>query len=301
MKARNLKGALMLLVASLIWGTAFVAQSMGNSIGPFTFNAVRNFVGVICLVPVILFVESKRKKLHVEAVAKPNRVYIAGGVICGVALFGASSLQQIGLQFTSAGKAGFLTALYIVIVPILGLFFKKKVGVKIWISVGIAAVGTYLLSVKEGFSIEIGDVFLILCALVFSVHILLIDRYSPLTDAIKLSAMQFLTCAVISAVVALIFEHPQPMEILQVWGPILYAGIMSSSVAFTLQVVGQRDTPPAVASLIMSLESVFAVLAGWVILNEQLAPKEMFGCALVFLAVILAQIPSFGKKKKLGA
>lgn len=299
MKIKNLSGALLLLLTSFIWGTAFVAQSMGNAVGPFTFNAARNLVGFLFLVPVIFIVASKRKSLNLQAEEKANanKSFLPGGILCGLALFGASSFQQIGLQYTSAGKAGFLTALYIVIVPVMGLFLKKAVKLQIWVSVAIAAVGTYLLSVNDGFSIELGDTYMILCALIFSAHILLIDHFSVRTDALKLSATQFLTCAIISAVVAIVTENPNPAELLGVWGPILYTGVMSSGVAYTLQIVGQKNTPPSVASLILSLESVFAVLAGWVVLSEQLAPKELLGCALVFAAVVLAQIPLSRRKK----
>ena len=298
MKLRNFKGALLLSIAAFIWGTAFVAQSMGmEHIGPFTFNGVRTLVGGVVLLPIIFFLDSKRKKLNIEVHHDSKKNYLVGGFLCGIILFAASSLQQVGLQYTTAGKAGFLTALYIVIVPIIGIFMKRKAGIKIWISVAIAAVGTYLLSVTEGFSIELGDLLVIICAVIFSFHIITIDHYSSRTDAIKLSCMQFLTAGTISMVVAFIFENPQLEGILMSWGPILYAGIMSSGVAYTLQIIGQRDTPPAIASLIMSLESVFAVLAGLVVLNEQLTAQETLGCVLVFSAVILAQIPSLRKKE----
>lgn len=284
---------------ALIWGTAFAFQSMAmDYLEPFTFNGIRTLLGAVVLIPLIIYTDRQRKKLGVHPKNTDNRIFIAGGIICGIFLFAASSMQQIGINETSsAGKAGFLTALYIVMVPILGIFLKKRVEPKIWISVVIAVIGTYFLSVKEGFSMEIGDIYIIIGAFLFSIHILFIDKYSSITDAIKLSFMQFLTAGTISMIAAFILETPRMDAVMQAWLPILYAGVMSSGVAYTIQIIGQRDTSPAVASLIMSLESVFAALAGWVILNERLSPKELFGCTMVFAAVIIAQIP-VGKLKK---
>ncbi|MFI3324683.1 MAG: DMT family transporter [Clostridia bacterium] len=297
MDLKKFRGSFLLLIASFIWGTAFVAQSMGNELGAFTFVAARNMVGFLFLLIVVLIVDKIRKKSNTKNPIYENKIYIKGGFIGGLALFVAMVLQQLGLEHTSAGKAGFLTALYIVIVPIMGIALKKKVDLKIWVSVLIATVGTYFLSVTENFTIGLGDIYIILCAVVFSIHILIIDHYSPKTDAIKLSAMQFLVCSVICIVLSAIIEKPSLAQILAVIGPILYAGIMSSGIAFTLQIIAQSETPPTVASLIMCLESVFAVLAGMVILNEVLNSKEILGCVLVFIAVILAQVP-IGKKKQ---
>lgn len=297
--SKSLKGGLILTLVALIWGTAFVAQSVGmDLLGPFTFNGVRTLIGGVMLLPVLWVIERQRKKIGVQPPETGNKIYVKSGILCGVILFAASSLQQIGIQYTTAGKAGFLTALYIVIVPILSIFLKKFAGLKVWISVLIAAVGTYLLSVKEGFRIEAGDIYVILGAVVFSLHILVIGYYSPKTDAVKMSCVQFFTAGILGVLIAVFVEHPSLQAILASWGPILYAGVVSSGIGYTLQIIGQRDTPPAVASLIMSLESVFAVLAGWVILGEQLTPKEMLGCGLVFAAVILAQLPSFRKKER---
>lgn len=298
MMSKTLKGGLLLTLTALIWGTAFVSQRMGmEHLGPFTFNGVRTLLGGVVLLPVIFVIQKKRKSMEVERPAVQNRLYLMGGVLCGIILFAASSLQQVGIQYTTAGKAGFLTALYIVIVPILSIFLKKYPDLKIWISVAVAAVGTYLLSVKEGFAIEPGDVYVILGAVVFSLHILVIGYFSPRTDAVKMSCVQFFVAGAIAMVAAFILETPNLADILASWGPILYAGVMSSGVAYTLQIIGQRDTPPAVASLIMSLESVFAALAGWVVLGELLSAQEIVGCLLVFSAVILAQIPSSRRKK----
>lgn len=294
---KSFKGAILLTIAAFIWGTAFVAQSQGmDHIGPFTFTAIRNFIGTLVLLPVLYIVSKTRKKLQVETETVKNRDYIKGGIVCGIILFFASSSQQYGIQFTTAGKAGFLTALYIVIVPIIGIFMKKYPPAKVWVSVLIAGVGTYLLSVQGDFTIGIGDLYVLLCAVIFSFHIIAIDHYSPKTDAIKLSCVQFLVAGTISLIVAFIVENPEISGIIDASIPLLYTGVMSSGIAFTLQIVGQRNTPPSVASLVMSLESVFAMIAGCLILNEVLTVRESFGCALVFTAVILAQLPSFKKK-----
>lgn len=290
---KQFRGALLLTLTALIWGTAFVAQSLGmDYLGPFTFNGVRNYIAALALLPVIFFLRRRQNPAQAPGAAPNYRKTLwIGGVLCGLALGVASSLQQIGIQFTTVGKAGFLTALYIVIVPLLGLLFKKRVALPVWISVGIAAVGTYLLSIKEDFSIGTGDPFVILCAVGFSLHILLVDHFSPVVSGVELSCVQFLVAAVFSTVVAFLVETPRLEDILMSWGPILYTGLISSGVGYTLQIIGQKDTPPAVASLIMSLESVFAALSGWLILNQSMSPREALGCALVFAAVILAQIP----------
>lgn len=299
-RIRQTRGILLLVLTAFIWGTAFVAQSVGmDYIGPFTFNGVRNLVACVALSPVIFFFDFTRKKKGIVKPEFQNKLYIKGGIICGIFLFAASSLQQIGIMYTTAGKAGFLTALYIVFVPVLGIFFRKKTGILVWICVIIALMGAYLLSVKEGFSIAYSDIYLLICAVLFSWQIIFIDKYAPLTDNVKLSFVQFLTTGVISTVIALVVEHPSIANILACAGPILYTAVMSSGVAYTLQIVGQRDTPPAIASLVMSLESVFSALAGWVVLNEVLSPKETLGCVLVFAAVILSQLPFNEIKEKL--
>ncbi len=300
LRLRQTRGTLTLVLAALIWGTAFVAQSVGmDYIGPFTFNGVRNLVACVALSPVIFFFDNKRKRSGVIKPEFQNRIYVKGGIICGIFLFAASSLQQIGIQYTTTGKAGFLTALYIVFVPVLGIFMKRKPGIMVWICVLIALVGAYLLSVKEGFSIAPADSYLLICSVLFSLQIMCVDKYAPLTDSVKLSFMQFLTTGVISCVIAFITETVTLEGILACAGPILYTAVMSSGVAYTLQIIGQRDTPPAIASLAMSLESVFSALAGWVILHEVLSSRELWGCALVFAAVILSQLPYNSMREKL--
>lgn len=294
MKFKNFKGEILLTITALIWGTAFIAQSVGMEyIGPITFNGVRTLTGGIALLPVIFFM-SRSKKKNDDKKAEDNKLWIKAGIECGIFLLIASSLQQIGMQYTPAGKAGFLTALYIIIVPILGLFLKKKVRGTVWLSVGIATLGTYLLSVKQGFSINHGDIYVILSAVGFAFQIITVDKYASITDAVKLSCTQFFVCGGISVIIAVITEHPSIHNIVLSAAPILYAGVMSSGVAYTLQIIGQKYTEPTVASLIMSMESVYAAIGGWLILNERLSGKELLGCALVFVAIIITQLP--GKK-----
>ena len=208
-----------------------------------------------------------------------------------MALFLASNLQQFGIKYTTVGKAGFITALYIILVPVLGLFMRKRVQGKVWVSVVLAVAGLYLLCITDGFSLGVGDLLVLLCALMFSVHILVIDYFSPRTDGVKMSCIQFFVCGILSGIAMLIFEKPSLDAILQAWMPILYAGVLSCGVAYTLQIVGQKDMDPTVAALILSLESVVSVLAGWVLLGESMSLRELSGCGLMFAAIILAQLP----------
>lgn len=296
------------MLAALIWGSAFVAQSVGmDYLGPFTFNCVRSFMGSIVLLPVIWFMDRQKKteeagiteteKTKAEGAGTEQRkILFAGGLCCGVILTLSTSLQQIGIQYTSAGKAGFITALYILIVPILGMVLGGKVGFKTWIGVALAVVGMYLLCIKEGFSISYGDFMVLLCALVFSFHILAVDYFSPKVDGIKLSCIQFFVCGCISVFPMVLVERPDSHQILQAWLPLAYAGVLSSGVAYTLQIITQKHLNPTVASLLMSLESVFAVLTGWLVLGERLSARELLGCALVFIAIILAQLPQKQKE-----
>ena len=292
----------MLILTALIWGVAFVAQSVGTHIGSFTFNAVRNLIGCIVLLPCIFLLDriGGRKQEETnqlpEEKKKSSRKLLLGGICCGTALAVASSLQQFGLVYTTVGKAGFITALYIVIVPILGIFFRKRVSLLVWLSVLMAVAGMYLLCITEGFSIGTGDLLVLASAFCFSIHILVIDYFARFVDGVRMSCIQFLTCGVLCAIPALIWEQPQVSDIISAWLPILYAGVLSCGVAYTLQIVAQKHTSPVVASLLLSLESVFAVLAGWIILGEQLSPRELIGCALVFCAILLAQLPDFRRK-----
>ena len=287
------KSPLLLLLTATIWGVAFVAQSVGmDYVEPFTFNGVRNLLGALVLLPVIYGMSGK-KAAAVEK--KDTKTLWLGGVLCGLCLCVASSLQQIGIQYTTAGKAGFLTAMYIIMVPVFGLFLKKRCSPFVGISIVLATVGLYLLSIKEGFNIGKGDIYVILCAVVFSIHILVIDYFAPKCNGVKLSCIQFLVCGVLCSVIALVVEEPTISGILAAWLPIAYAGVMSCGVAYTLQIIGQKGMNPTVASLILSLESVISVLAGWLLLHQTLSAREIIGCAIMFAAIILAQLP---EKKK---
>ena len=292
------KNVVMLMTAAFIWGTAFVAQSVGmDYLGPFTFNGVRNFVGAAALLPCIWLLDRlNRRDVKDKAVKEAKnpgekRDLILGGVSCGTVLFVAGSFQQVGLQYTTVGKAGFITACYIVIVPVCGIFLHKKIGGKVWIAVGLSLIGLYLLCITEKLTIGKGDILLFLCALVFTMHILVIDYFSPKVDGVKMSCIQFFVCGLLSLAPMFALETPQIAAIIKSWGPILYAGVLSSGVAYTLQIVGQKNVNPAIASLILSLESCFSVLAGWIILGQRLSGREAMGCVLMFAAIILAQLP----------
>ena len=285
-----MKNNVLLVLTALIWGCAFVAQSVGmDYVGPFTFNMARFLIGAIVLLPVIWFMDRQRKTGAEKGAGQ--KTLIIGGICCGTALAVASTLQQWGILFTTVGKAGFITAMYIVIVPLLGVFIGKKVRPLIIGCVAIAVVGFYFLCMTESLHLGLGDFLVLLCAIAFSIHILVIDYFSPKVDGVKMSAIQFLTAAIISAVPTLLWEQPVLTEILQAWQPVLYAGVMSCGVAYTLQIIAQKNADPTVASLLLSLESVFSVLAGWVLLGQGLSLKELFGCVLIFCAIILAQLP----------
>lgn len=297
MKAKEWKSSLMLLLTAAIWGVAFVAQSVGmDYIGPFTFNAIRSLVGGLVLIPCIWLLNRKKPAAQEDTPAQSGRTLFIGGICCGVALAVASSLQQMGIQYTSVGKAGFITALYIVIVPLLGLLFKRRVSGLIWVAVVIAVGGMYLLCITEGFSFGKGDLLVMASAFCFSAHILIIDYFSPKADGVKMSCIQFLVCGLLCAVPMLIMERPSLPQILAAWMPLIYAGVFSCGVGYTLQIVGQRHIDPTIASLILSLESVISVLAGWVILGQKLTVRELIGCILVFCAIILAQLPQKEEK-----
>lgn len=289
-----LKNSLLLLLTAAIWGVAFVAQSVGmDYVGAFTFNSIRSLIGSLVLIPVILVLNrQKPASAHTDLQKKENRrTLITGGICCGICLCLASNFQQFGIKYTTVGKAGFITACYIVIVPVLGLFLKQKCGPFVWAAVAMAVIGLYLLCIKDGFSIGTGDILVMICALLFSIHILVIDHFSPMVDGVKMSCIQFLVCGILSGIPALLLENPRFSSILAAWQPILYAGVFSCGVAYTLQIVGQKNMNPTVASLILSLESCISVLAGWLILKQQLSLREFAGCAVMFAAIILAQLP----------
>lgn len=285
----------LLFLTAFIWGVAFVAQSAGmNYVGPFTFNAVRCTLGGIVLIPCIGILSLHKKQK--SDVLENKKTLFTGGIMCGILLFTASSLQQFGILYTTAGKAGFITALYIIIVPVLSIFLHKKAGMKVWISVVIALCGLYLLCMKENLHLSQGDILLLLCSLTFSFHIMVIDYFAPKVDGVKMSCIQFFVCGILSAIGMILFENPNIGQIISGWLPILYGGIMSCGVAYTLQIVGQEGMNPTVASLILSMESVISVLAGWVLLDETLSSRELSGCVFMFAAIILAQLPEKQKK-----
>ncbi len=279
-----------MVLTAFIWGTAFVAQSVGmDYLEPFTFNGVRSIIGGAALLPCIVFLQRFNGKGGKKQGGEKE--LIVGGIACGLLLFAASSLQQIGIQYTTAGKAGFITAFYIVIVPVLGIFLKKKTGWKVWMAVVIALAGLYFLCMTEKFTVGKGDILIFVCALVFSIHILVIDYFSPKVDGVKMSCIQFFVCGIASLPFMFLLETPRVGAMLDGWMPLLYAGVLSCGVGYTLQIIGQKNVNPAIASLILSLESCFSVLAGWIVLGERLSIRESIGCVLMFTAIILAQLP----------
>jgi drug/metabolite transporter (DMT)-like permease len=304
--SKKIRAELMLLTTALIWGTAFVAQRSGmDYVGPFTFNGIRFLVGAVVMIPIIIMLDKMNLKnqpkvpMTAEEKKKERKYLWTGGFFCGIALLAGTGLQQMGLVYTSAGKTGFITALYIVIVPIIGIFLGKKVRMLLWVSVALGVVGLYLLSINEGFSINIGDFLVFLCAFGFAAHILVVDHFSPRTDPIRLSAVQFFVCGALSLVIMGFTEDPKLGFIMDAAFPILYTGIMSCCVAYTFQVVAQRNVGPTVASLLLSMESVFAVIFGMLLLSEQLLPKEIVGCIIMFVAIILAQLPGKNERSPL--
>jgi len=299
MKKQAISAAELLLTA-FIWGVAFVAQSVGmDYIGPFTFNCVRSVIGGMVLIPPVLIMGRKnRADKKAEEAKEYKKNTVIGGICCGICLCAASCFQQFGIMHTTVGKAGFITALYIIIVPILGIFMKKRVASVVWLSSALAVIGFYLLSISGQVSINKGDILVLICAVLFSVHILVIDYFSPKGDGVTISCIQFITCGIVCGILMFIFENPRIGDILSAYIPILYAGVMSCGVAYTLQIVGQKNMDPTVASLILSLESVFSALAGWMLLGQGLSRKELIGCSLVFVAVLLAQMPQKEKDNR---
>ena len=301
MKVNRVRQNVFPVLAAVIWGTSFVAQSVSaDHVEAFTFNTARSIVAFLFLAALCAVFRSLRKHkpaFQAEAVKGSGRDLLLGGLFCGVALTVASNLQQKGLETTTSGKAGFITALYIVIVPILGLFLKKRAPKAIWISVVLAVIGLYCLCMTEDFSINVGDFYVFLCSFCYSGHILIIDHFTQKVDGVELSCMQFLVCAILSAVGMVALESPSWEAIVFCLGPILYVGIFSSGVAYTLQILAQKDSNPTVVSLLLSLESVFATLAGAVILGDQMSGKEYFGCVLMLAAVVLAQLPDRKKQQ----
>ncbi len=295
--------SLLLILTALIWGVAFVAQSKGgDAVGPYTFNTVRSFIGGLSLIPVILVLDKMKLSPKKPKNKEEQKILLKAGIICGVFLFIATNMQQLSIYLgASVGKAGFLTACYIVIVPVLGLFLHKKCGINIWIGVILTLVGLKMICLSDGGSIKAVDLLLIICAFCFALQIIAIDKYIPYVDGVRLSVIQFLVCAVLGIIPTFIFDMNHSLSEFEVWInafasvnvwiAILYAGIMSCAIGYTLQIIGQEGLNPTIASLLMSLESVFSVIAGAVILNEMLSTHEILGCILIFIAIILAQLP----------
>lgn len=287
--SKRAKGNAMLLLAAMIWGAAFVAQSVGMEyVEPYTFLFCRCILGGLVLLPVIRLMKGKTPA---PSVAYSGRSMWLCGILCGTILFAATAFQQFGLLNTSAGKSGFITTLYVVLVPVLGLVLGRRVRLIVWISVVLAAGALYLLCLNESFTIGPGELLTMVCALCFAFHIMAIDRFSGRVDSVKMSCIQFFVCAAWSGIFMLFTETPSLTKIAQCWLPIGYAGILSCGVAYTLQALAQRNTNPTVASLLMSTESVFAVLFGALLLSERLTLQEYLGCGLMFAAIILSQLP----------
>ena len=293
--SKKLQGSLALLLGTLIWGCCFVAQSVGmDHIGPFTFQAVRCALAVIGLMPVIAITDKLNGRSFIKG--WQDKQLWRAGLFCGIPLFIATGFQQVGLVYTSAGKAAFLTAMYIVMVPVLGLFLKRKFSFMIPVSVVLAVAGLYFLSCVGVTQINPGDIVMLFCAVAFAVQILFVDRFAPQVDALRLNCLQALVCSILSGIITIFTENVQLTSLLDCWLPLCYAGFLSMGAAYALQIVGQKHIEPNSASLIMSLESVFAVLSAWVLLGEILSVWEGIGCILMFLAVILSQIP-VGKRQ----
>lgn len=306
--SKTIRANLLLLLTAVIWGSAFVAQDVAmDDMGPFTFNAVRMALAVLVLLPSIRLLDKAAMKRNPGKEVQTFRTMpkdqkrrlLMGGLVCGTVMALGVSFQQYGLLYTSPGKAGFVTALYIVLVPLTGIFFKHKVRWLVWGAVVLCTVGLFLLCVTEALTIGLGDLLVLVSAFCFTAHILVIAHYSPQMDGVRLSCMQFFVADAIFILLTLLFEQPSLHSILAGWVPIVYAGVLSCGLAYTLQIVAQRDAPPVVASLLMSLESVFAVLAQWVILGDLLSPRELIGCVLMFGGIVLAQLPQ-RKSRRIG-
>lgn len=301
MTKTQLKANILLLLTAAIWGLAFVAQKVGaEHVGAFTYNGIRFALGSISLIPLILFLN--KKKGENEETQNNDRdslkLTVKAGIIAGCALFIATSLQQMGVMGTTAGKAGFITGLYMVIVPILGLFLKQKVNKSTWIGIVIAIIGLYLLSINEDFSISNGDLLVLIGSVGWAIHILLIDNFTKKIDPLKLSSIQFATCSILSLVMAIIFEDINMVGISGAMVSILYGGLLSVGVAYTLQVVAQKNAKPSHAAILLSMESVFGALGGAMFLGERIGTRGLVGCILIFIAIIISQLKPSEKGSK---
>ena len=300
MKNKAMLGNFLLILTALIWGCAFVAQSVGMAyVEPVTFNGIRCILGgMVLIIANIAFDSVKKKNGTYKRIEKEEKIeLIKGGIICGFIIFFASTIQQIGISQTTVGKAGFISVLYILIVPFLGLLMKQKLPRMIWLCCAIAVAGLYLLCMNESLSLSKGDFTVLISAVCYAIHIIAIGHFAPKVDCVKLSCLQFLVCGAISVAVMFIFEKPNFENIIHAWLPILYAGALSGGVGYTLQTVAQKWTKPSVASLLMSFESVFAVLAGVVLLHQIPSLRELAGCILMFISIVIIQLPEKNKIK----
>ncbi len=288
MKSKSIKSSLVLLLAAAVWGFAFVAQRMGmEHIGPFTFNGIRFIIGSLSLLPLMAFLPASAEA---KQIPHNTRLFYSWGITAGVVLFAGSSVQQIGLVYTTAGNAGFITGLYVIFVPILGLLLRHKTSPVVWLAAAMAVTGMYFLSVREGLSVNRGDVFVLISAFFFAIHVLVVGHVTNKYDALKISFVQFLTCGILSSVVAISFEVISLHGIEQALIPLLYGGLVSVGVGYTLQMVGQKNAKPAPAAIILSAEAVFAVIGGVWILSETMDSRALFGCCLMLAGMILAQM-----------
>jgi drug/metabolite transporter (DMT)-like permease len=302
MDNKTLRANMLLLLTAAIWGFAFVAQRIGSQyVGAFTFNGIRFAIGSLSLIPLIIYFDKKKKNENIEddTIEKTPKKSILPGVIVGVVLYIAATLQQVGLIYTTAGKASFITGLYMVFVPIIGIFLKQKIGKNSWIGVGLAVIGLYLLSVNENFSISYGDLLEVIGSVFWAIHILTIDHFSNKMDSLKLSCIQFATCSVLSLITAVIFESITMNGISQALIPILYGGLLSVGVAYTLQVVAQKNAKPSHAAIILSMESVFGAIGGAVLLGEVMSGRGYIGCILILIGILISQIKIAPKEAEL--
>jgi drug/metabolite transporter (DMT)-like permease len=301
---KKLIANLLLLLTAIIWGLSFVAQRVGmDYVGPLTFTATRFWLAVLVLIPIVYFSGKAEKKALERSSEKPvsltedekkkaKKIYLIAGFCCGSVLFLASTIQQVGMVFTSAGKTGFITALYIVLVPVFGLFLKQHPGIKCWIGVALATIGLYLLTITESFTIALGDFVVLISAVFWASHVLVIDHFVPYVNPVKLAIFQFAVCATLSSIGMFLFEKPQLEAIMNGAIPILYSGALSAGIGFTLQILGQKNTTPTVASLLLSMEAVFGAVFGFLLLSEIMSMRELLGCLLMFVAIIISQLPN---------
>ena len=290
--SKQLRGTFLLLLTAMIWGAAFVAQTVGmDYMEPFSYQAARQFLGFLVLLPIIAIRSRNKPVKSAEDTKADRKKLLTGGLLCGVALFTATITQQFGLLDTTAGRSGFITALYILIVPLIGMFFGRRVGIRVWIAVATAIVGMYFLCFSGAVHFGKGELLTLICSFCFAAHILLVARFGGAVDGIKLSCIQFLVSSLISAVFMLLFEHPTFPALIACWKPLCYSGFISCGMGYTLQIIAQKDVHPTLAALVMSMESVFSALSGWLLLGQSMSLRELGGCGLMLFAIVLAQLP----------